>query len=142
MTLGKTILCGTALSAIALATVPAAAQVTIGGDTIEVVADTAKTGGDVDTNGSVILDSAGNLTLDDSVDVVVVDKVLANLPFSTASVQHPGELDYRGRAIDGKPAENMHREGEIGLRLGRQHTRRRESRIVDQQRVGVAFPVD
>lgn len=36
----------------------------------------------------------------------------------------------------------MHREGQVGLGLRSQHTCGRVTRVVDQERVGVAFPVD
>ena len=55
--------------------------------------------------------------LDDGVDVVVVDEVLADLLLRTAAVEHAGELDDRRRAVDGEPAQDVHREREVGLRL-------------------------
>ena len=80
--------------------------------------------------------------LDDGVDVVVVDEVLADLLLGAAAVEHAGELDDRGGAVDREPAQDVHREGEVGLRLRRQHAGRREARIVDQQRVRVPLPPD
>jgi hypothetical protein len=56
--------------------------------------------------------------LDDGVDVVVVDEVLADLLLRTAAVEHAGELDDRGRAVDGQPRQDVHREGEVGLDFG------------------------
>lgn len=76
--------------------------------------------------------------LDHSIHVVVVDQVLADLRLGSAAVHDSGELDDRRRAVDGQPAENVHREGEVGLRLGGEHTGGGESRIVDEERVRVA----
>lgn len=36
----------------------------------------------------------------------------------------------------------MHGEGEVGLALGCQHARRRETRVVDEGYVVIAFPLD
>ena len=38
--------------------------------------------------------------------------------------------------------QDVHREGQVGLRLRRQHAGGRVARVVDQQRVGVAVPLD
>jgi hypothetical protein len=80
--------------------------------------------------------------LDDGIDVVVVDQVLADLLLCAAAIEHAGKLDDRRRAVDRQPAQDVQGEGEVGLALGRQHARGREARIVDQQRVGVAIPFD
>lgn len=89
MNLGKTILCGTALSAIALAAVPAAAQVSIGGEEIVTTPDgiiaVVNSGGDIDANGSVVVDSAGTLTLGDDVDVTGTLPRLARSSLMAAS---------------------------------------------------------
>ena len=53
--------------------------------------------------------------LDDGVDVVVVDEVLADLLLGAAAVEHAGELDDRGGAVDGEPVQHVHREREVGL---------------------------
>jgi hypothetical protein len=44
--------------------------------------------------------------------------------------------------FDGQPRQDVHREGEVGLRLRREHTGRRVARVVDEQRVRVAVPLD
>lgn len=80
--------------------------------------------------------------LDHAVDKVIVDEVLANLPLCATPVHHPGETDDRSRAVRGEPGKAMHDEGEIGFRLWREHARRRESRIVDEEGIVVAFPSD
>ncbi|MDT4859516.1 hypothetical protein FQZ97_940270 [compost metagenome] len=49
--------------------------------------------------------------LDNGIDVVVVDQVLANLGFRTAAIEHAGEFDNGSRAVDRQPAENVQREG-------------------------------
>ena len=55
--------------------------------------------------------------LDDGVDVVVVDEVLADLLLRAAAVEHAGELDDRRCAVHRQPAQHVHREGQVGLRL-------------------------
>ena len=80
--------------------------------------------------------------LDDCVDVVVVDEVLPDLCLCPASVEHARELDDRGSAIDSQPGQDVHREGEVGLRLRCEHTCGSETLIVDEQRVRVTVPPD
>ncbi|MNC29020.1 hypothetical protein D3C75_772530 [compost metagenome] len=45
--------------------------------------------------------------LDNGIDVVIVDQVLANLGFRTAAIEHARELDNGSRAVDRQPAENV-----------------------------------
>ena len=80
--------------------------------------------------------------LDHRVDVVVVNEVLADLLLGAAAVENAGELNDRRSAVHREPAEHVHREGEVGLRLRREHAGRRVTRVVDKQRVAVARPVD
>ncbi|MOA01479.1 hypothetical protein D3C78_1208900 [compost metagenome] len=80
--------------------------------------------------------------LDDSIDVVVVDEVLANLGLRTAAIEHARELDNCCGAVDRQPAQDVQSEGQVGLALGREYARRGEAGVVDQQWVGIALPFD
>lgn len=74
----------------------------------------------------------GRAGLNDGVDVVVIDEVLADLAFRAASIEDPGKLDDRGSAIDSEPRQDVHSEGEIGLRLRCQDTGGGEAWVVDE----------
>ena len=76
--------------------------------------------------------------LDDGVDEVVVDQVLADLLLRAAAVEHAGELDDRCGAVHRKPAEDVHRERQVGSAFWGEHAGGGVARVVDQQRVRVA----
>ena len=80
--------------------------------------------------------------LDDAVDEVVVDQVLADLLLRTAPVQDAGEADDGGGAVGRQPAEAVHDKGQICLALGGQHPGGGKAGIVDQQGVVVPSPLD
>lgn len=80
--------------------------------------------------------------LDDGVDEVVVDEVLADFLLRAAAVHHAGEADDGGGAVGGQPAEGVHDEGQVGLRLGGQHTGGGEAGVVDEGGVAVTLPLD
>ncbi len=80
--------------------------------------------------------------LDDGVDVVVVDKVLADLAFGAAAVQDAGEFDDRRRAVDREPRKHVHGESEVGFRARGEDAGGRVASVVDEQRVRVALPLD
>lgn len=80
--------------------------------------------------------------LDDAVDEVVVDEVLADLLLRPAPVHHPGEADDGGGAIGGQPGEAVHDEGQVCLGLGGQHPGRGEAGVVDEGGVAVPLPLD
>ena len=80
--------------------------------------------------------------LDHRVDIIVVDQVLADFLLRTAAIKHTREFDDSGRAIHRQPTEDVQGEGQIGLALGGEHAGRGETRIVDEQGIGVAIPFD
>ena len=80
--------------------------------------------------------------LDDSIDVVVVDQVLADLLLRAAAIEHAGKFDDGSCAVHRQPGEDVHGEGEVRLALGGQHPGGSEARVVDEDRVGVAGPLD
>ena len=80
--------------------------------------------------------------LNDRVDVVVVDQILADLLLGPSSVQHPGKLDNGGRSGGGQPGEHMHGKGQIRFALWGQHSCRGKAGIIYKQRVVIAFPFD
>ena len=51
--------------------------------------------------------------LNHSIDVIVLDQVLANLLLRPTPGKEPPELTDRGGAIDGEPMQHMHRESKI-----------------------------
>lgn len=80
--------------------------------------------------------------LDDTVDVVVIHQVFADLALSAAAVHDAGEADDGSRAAGVEPTEAVHDKSHIRLGFGRQHAGRGEARVVDEQRVAVARPFD
>ena len=80
--------------------------------------------------------------LDDCINVVVVDQVLADFLLCAAAIEYAGKFNNRRRAVHRQPAQNVHGEGEVGLALGGEHTGRRKARVVDEQRIGIAIPAD
>ena len=80
--------------------------------------------------------------LNDGVDVVIVDQVFADFLFGSATVEHTGELDDSRRTVGRQPRKHVHRKGKVGFALRGQNTRRRESRVVNQQRIFIPDPFD
>ena len=80
--------------------------------------------------------------LDDAVDEVVVDEVLADLLLRPAPVQDAGKTDDGGGAVGCQPAEAVHDKGQICLALGGQHPGGGKAGIVDQQGVVIPGPLD
>lgn len=78
--------------------------------------------------------------LDDSVDKVVVDEVLADLLLRAAAVHDAGETDNGGSAVSGQPAQRVHDERQIRLGLWRQHAGRRKTGVIDERGVAVTLP--
>lgn len=78
--------------------------------------------------------------LDDAVDEVVIDEILADFLLRPAPVQDAGETHDSGGAVGRQPAEAVHDESQIRLALGSQHTSGREAGVVDEKRVGVPRP--
>ena len=77
--------------------------------------------------------------LDDTINVVVFYKVLAYLPFLSATVHDAGETDKRRRSIGGQPRKGMKDKGQVCLGLGGENASRGETGIVDKR--GVVFPL-
>ena len=80
--------------------------------------------------------------LDYRLDKVVANQIIANLALGTSTVEHAGELDDSSRALSGKPAQHMHREGKVRFAGRCQDTCGTEARIIDVERIGLAFPFD
>ena len=80
--------------------------------------------------------------LDDTVDIVVLDQVFADLLLRAAAVHDAGEAYDRRRAVRREPRERVHDERHVRLALRREYARGREARIIDQDRVIVADPFD
>jgi len=80
--------------------------------------------------------------LDDAVDVVVVNEILADFLFGSASVHHAGEADDGCRAVGCEPGEGVHDEGEVGFGFGGEDAGGGKSGVVDEGDVVVAFPTD
>ena len=78
--------------------------------------------------------------LDDAVDEVVIDEILADFLLRPAPVQDAGKTHDSGGAVGRQPAEAVHDESQIRLALGSQHTSGREAGVVDEKRVGVPRP--
>ncbi len=80
--------------------------------------------------------------LDDAVDVVVVHQVFADFLLRSTAVHDAGEADNGGGAAGGKPAEAVHDESHIGFGFWCQHAGGGEARVVNEQGVAVARPLD
>ena len=80
--------------------------------------------------------------LDDAVDEVVVDQVLADLLLRPAPVQDAGETDDGGGAVGRQPAEAVHDKSQIRLALGGQHPGGGKAGVVDQQGIVIPGPLD
>ena len=78
--------------------------------------------------------------MDDSVDKVVVDEVLADLLLRAAAVHDAGETDNGDSAVSGQPAQRVHDERQIRLGLWRQHAGRRKTGVIDERGVAVTLP--
>ncbi len=61
--------------------------------------------------------------LDDAVDKVIVDQVLADLLLRPAPVHDAREADDGGRPAGREPGQGMHDEGKVRLGFRRQHPR-------------------
>lgn len=59
--------------------------------------------------------------LNDGVDEVVVDQVLADFLFGAAAVHHAWETNDGSGAVAGEPGQRMHDECQVSFRLWRQH---------------------
>ena len=80
--------------------------------------------------------------LNDPVDEVVVDEVLADFLLRPAPVHHPGKADDGGSAVGGQPGEAVHDKGQVRLGLGGQHPGRGEAGVVDEGGVAIPLPLD
>ena len=76
--------------------------------------------------------------MDDSVDKVVVDEVLADLLLRAAAVHDAGETDNGG--VGRQPRKAVHDERQIRLGLWRQHAGRRKTGVIDERGVAVTLP--
>lgn len=80
--------------------------------------------------------------LNDPVDEVVVDEVLADLLLCPAPVHHPGKADDGGGAVSGQPGEAVHNKSQVRLGLWCQHPGRGEAGVVDESGVAIPLPLD
>ena len=80
--------------------------------------------------------------LDDAVDVVVVNQVFADFLLCAAAIHDAGETDDSRRSVGSQPTEAVHDERHVRLALRRKHTGRGEARVVDEQRIVIARPLD
>ena len=78
--------------------------------------------------------------LNHSVHHVLLQQILTNLTFRTATVQHARELNDSRRTRLIQRRQHMHSERQISLRLRRQHCRRGVTVIVNQSRVIITLP--
>ena len=79
--------------------------------------------------------------LNDGVYQILLQQVVTNLLLGTTAVEHTGELDDSSYTTLGEMVHHVHRKGEVGLRLGGQHTSRCKTLVVDQHRVFLAIPL-
>ena len=77
-----------------------------------------------------------------AVDEVVVYEILPDLLLRAAAVHDAREADYRRRAVRREPREGVHYKRKVGLRFGCKHARGSKARIVYEQRVFIARPLD
>ena len=80
--------------------------------------------------------------LDDGLDEVVVDEILADLLLRAATVHDAWEGNDSRRSVRCEPGERVHHECEVGLRLRGEDARRCEARIVDQHGIRITLPLD
>ncbi|MNR19123.1 hypothetical protein D3C85_1358900 [compost metagenome] len=80
--------------------------------------------------------------MNDGINVIVVDQVLTDLGFRATSIEHAGKLDDGRRTIDRQPTKNVQGKSEVCLAFGGKYAGGGETRVVDQQWVGVTVPFD
>ena len=79
--------------------------------------------------------------LNHSIHHVLLQQILTNLTFRTATVQHARELNDSRRTRLIQRRQHVHRKRQISLRLRRQHSRRGVTVIVNQGRVIITLPL-
>ena len=80
--------------------------------------------------------------MDNAVDKVVVNQILANLLFRAAAIHDAREADDSRRTVGRQPCQRVHDKGQVRFGFRGQHTGRGETRVVNQDRVIIAFPFD
>ena len=97
---------------------------------------------DQDTGGNGGAEEEVVRELDDAVDEVVVDEILADFLFRPAPIHDTREADDGRCAVCSQPGEGVHDESQVCLGLGGQHTSGSKTGIIDEGSVVVPFPLD
>ena len=77
-----------------------------------------------------------------SVNIIILDEVFSDLLFSSSSIENSWKLDNSGCSSSRQPLEHMECEGKISFTLGGEYSGRSKTRIIDEDWIGITFPVD
>ena len=72
--------------------------------------------------------------------IVVLHQILPDLLLRAPTIEDAGEANDSCSPFGRKVAERMEHKGKVGFCIGRQHAGRGKARVVDERRVGLAYP--